>query len=287
MKVTLLGTSSAEGWPALFCGCEACGKARRLGGKNIRTRCSAIVDDRLKIDVPPDILTQVVQNNLDLRCLAAILFTHAHADHCAPNELQYRGHYFVPKPYADRLALYGSKDVVSTIMRCLSPDGSPLNPERFPLRLHSMTAGSTVSVYDYRVTPILANHDPSQECFNYIIEDDAGATLLYAADTGWYTPSTWEFLKQFKLDGIVVEATKGLQEDGYAGHLSIPEVIKFRSRLIDCGVFRHDAPMVTTHVSHLSGLMHDEMQALLEPHHILAGYDGMVFTVTGDHARKK
>ncbi len=280
MKVTLLGTSSAEGWPALFCGCEACGEARRLGGKNIRTRCSAIIDDRLKIDLPPDILTQVVQNRLDLRCLSAILFTHAHADHCAPNELQYRGHYFVPKPYGDRLALYGSRDVVSTIMETLSPDGALLDPLRFPLRLHTLTANAAINVSDYRVTPIHANHDPSQECFNFIIEDESGASLLYAADTGWYAPETWEFLKQFKLDGIVIEATKGMQEDGYEGHLSIPQVIEFRARLIEDGVFRSDAPMVTTHVSHLCGLMHEEMEALLAPHNILAGYDGMVFQVT-------
>jgi phosphoribosyl 1,2-cyclic phosphate phosphodiesterase len=279
MKVTLLGTSSAEGWPALFCGCEACGAARRLGGKNIRTRCSAIVDDRLKIDLPPDILTQVVQNGLDLRCLTAILFTHAHADHCAPNELQYRGHYFVPKPFTDRLNLYGSRDVISTIMQCLSPDGSLMDQARYPLRLHTMTAYAALTISDYHVTPISANHDPAQECFNFIIEDEFGTTLLYATDTGWYSPETWEHLAQYKFDGVVIEATKGMQEDGYEGHLSIPQVIEFRNRLIDSGIFRPNGVMVTTHVSHLCGLMHEEMEALLAPHNILAGYDGMVFQV--------
>lgn len=277
MKVTLLGTSSAEGWPALFCGCEACGKARKLGGKNIRTRCSAIVDDRLKIDLPPDILTQVVQNRLDLRCISAILFTHAHDDHCAAAQLQYRGHYFVPKPFNDSLALYGSRDVVAAINRFISPDGGIPDPAKYPLRLHPMQANATVVISDYRVTAIPANHDPSQECFNFIIQDDSGSTLLYATDTGWYTAATWEFLKQFTIDGIVLEATKGMQEDGYEGHLSIPQVIAFRNRLIDDGVFRADAPMVTTHVSHLSGLMHEDMESLLAPHGIIAGYDGMTF----------
>jgi len=34
MKVKILGTAAAEGWPALFCRCPACQRARKLGGKN-------------------------------------------------------------------------------------------------------------------------------------------------------------------------------------------------------------------------------------------------------------
>jgi phosphoribosyl 1,2-cyclic phosphate phosphodiesterase len=279
MKVTLLGTSSAEGWPALFCGCDACGKARKSGGKDIRTRCSAIVDDRLQLDFPPDILAQVIHSRLDLRCLAAILFTHAHDDHCAAAQLQYRGHYFVPKPFTDRLGLYGSRDVVAAIRRGLDLDGDTPDQDRYPFRLNTLTANLTIQVSDYQITPIPANHDPSQECFNFIIQDEFGATLLYATDTGWYQPSTWQVLQRFKLDAVVLEATKGMQEDGYAGHLSIPQVIEFREKLIDEGIFLPDSPMVTTHVSHLCGLMHHELEALLAPHKILAGYDGMVFHV--------
>src|SRR5579883_2993882 len=110
MKVTLLGTSSAEGWPGLFCHCPACEKARRFGGKNIRTRSSALIDDVLKIDFPPDTLHHVIQFNLDLRCLRALLFTHAHDDHFSAPELQYMGPYFVPAPIEERLPIYGPSD---------------------------------------------------------------------------------------------------------------------------------------------------------------------------------
>ena len=33
MKLQYLGTAAAEGWPALFCNCSACIKAKELGGK--------------------------------------------------------------------------------------------------------------------------------------------------------------------------------------------------------------------------------------------------------------
>ena len=54
MQFTYLGTAAAEGWPAVFCRCKYCLEAQRLGGKNIRTRSQAIVNDDLLIDLPPD-----------------------------------------------------------------------------------------------------------------------------------------------------------------------------------------------------------------------------------------
>ena len=47
MQFQYLGTAAAEGWPAVFCRCKYCLEAQRLGGKNIRTRSQAIVNDDL------------------------------------------------------------------------------------------------------------------------------------------------------------------------------------------------------------------------------------------------
>ena len=54
MKLQYFGTAAAEGWPALFCGCDACRRAREAGGRNIRTRSQALIDDKLLIDFPAD-----------------------------------------------------------------------------------------------------------------------------------------------------------------------------------------------------------------------------------------
>lgn len=268
MKITLLGTSGAEGWPGLFCRCEACGKARKLGGKNLRTRNSALIDDVLKIDFPPDTLHHVIRYNLDLRCMRALLFTHAHDDHFSAAELQYRGPYFVPTPIADRLPIYGPADVI----HCLE---HRLDLERDPYTVQTLPLWKTVRIGDYLVTPIKAQHDPSQDCYNYIIRDMEGVTLLWASDTGWYEKETWDFLAPFSFDAVVVECTKGPHEGGYMAHLCIPEVIRMREKLIGMGAFSDDGLMVTTHFSHMGGLMHEELEARLNPHNILVGYDGM------------
>jgi len=44
MEIQYLGTAAAEGFPALFCDCETCKKARNTGGKDVRTRTQSIVD---------------------------------------------------------------------------------------------------------------------------------------------------------------------------------------------------------------------------------------------------
>ena len=54
MKLQFLGTSAAEGIPALFCNCPACQYAYKTGGKEIRMRAGAMLDDVIKIDFGPD-----------------------------------------------------------------------------------------------------------------------------------------------------------------------------------------------------------------------------------------
>ncbi|HPC76977.1 MAG TPA: carbon-phosphorus lyase, partial [bacterium] len=44
MEIMFLGTAAAEGWPGVFCSCDYCKKARELGGKNIRTRSSVLIE---------------------------------------------------------------------------------------------------------------------------------------------------------------------------------------------------------------------------------------------------
>ena len=104
MRIRYLGTAAAEGWPALFCRCEACRKAASLGGKNIRTRAQAVIDDRILMDLGPDTYLHMLHQGLDLPAIHTLLVTHAHQDHWYPLELLLRG-----EPYA--CLLYTSRCV--------------------------------------------------------------------------------------------------------------------------------------------------------------------------------
>ena len=54
MKIKFLGTAAAEGVPAIGCCCEVCKKARALGGRNIRSRSQALINNDLLIEFNPD-----------------------------------------------------------------------------------------------------------------------------------------------------------------------------------------------------------------------------------------
>lgn len=272
MKIRLFGTSAAEGWPGLFCNCTACIRAKELGGKNIRTRSSGLIDGALKIDFPPDSLIHVHQHGLDLRKIEALLFTHAHDDHFALAELQYRSSGFNPNPLTQDLPVFGPPDVISELDR-RSRQGE------MPLKLTTLSAWKTTEIAGFQVTPIIAQHDTSITCFNYLIQDTQAKTLLYASDTGWYRDETWEFLAGKRIDGIVAECTNGPKENAYSGHMSIGDVVRMREKLIESGSFRPENKMIATHFSHHGALMHDELEARLNPYNIDPAYDGIEFEI--------
>lgn len=87
MKLTYLGTAAAEGWPAAFCNCDGCRAARRLGGRNIRTRSQALVDDALLLDFPCDAWLHALRQGLDFSAVRWLLVTHSHTDHFYPPSL--------------------------------------------------------------------------------------------------------------------------------------------------------------------------------------------------------
>jgi len=268
MEIRLLGTGSAEGCPGLFCGCTICERSRVLGGRNLRSRTSALVDGVLKIDFPADTLHHVLTQNLDLTRLRALLFTHAHNDHFAVRELQYRAWMFVPRPLTDPLAVFGPCDVIQQVHAELDLDEARITTTGLMAWTPATVAGRTV-------TPIPANHSPDLTCFNFLVSDGR-TTLLYATDTGWYAEDTWGVLERQRLDAVVVECSKGMDENGYRAHLSVPEVIRFRRRLVESGSLPAAAPVVTTHHSHLSGMLHEDLEAALNPQGIQVGWDGLV-----------
>jgi phosphoribosyl 1,2-cyclic phosphate phosphodiesterase len=271
MQIRLLGTSAAEGWPGLFCECDACRNARRLGGKNLRSRASALIDENLKIDLPPDTLHHVLSGFLDMTKVEHLLFTHVHDDHFAVRELQYSSWMFVPQPITRILNVYGPVDAIVRMRE-------ELELNTLPLAVHCLAPWEMAEAGDYEITPILAQHDSERVCLNYLISK-GGNTLLYATDTGWWDEATWSFLATRKVDAVVIECTKGLNPNGYKAHLSVPEVIKVRKRLLTDGVIAEDVRFVTTHHSHLSGLLHEELEAHLNPHGIEVGFDGFEFEI--------
>ncbi len=246
-------------------------RSRALRGKNLRSRSSALIDGTLKIDLSSDTLHHVLTQGLDMTRVDRLLVTHAHHDHFAVRELQYASWMFVPQSNGWRLQVLCPPDAAQQL-------ADELDLGTLPISVHCLAPWERVNTGPWGITPVLAQHDPEYVCYNYLIERN-GRTLLYATDTGWYGEGTWSFLGNVKIDGAVIECTKGLDEGGYRAHLSIPELIRMRERLLENGILKARAPVVTTHHSHLCGLLHEELESHLTPNGIEVGFDGMVFQI--------
>ena len=87
MRIQYWGTAAAEAYPAMFCTCEACCRALEKGGKNIRTRASALIDQSVMIDFSPDTNYNRLRYGYRMSQLQALCITHAHSDHLSVAEL--------------------------------------------------------------------------------------------------------------------------------------------------------------------------------------------------------
>lgn len=268
MTIRLLGTGAADGIPALYSDSEVSRYAREHGGKDVRTRSAALVDGHLKLDLPPDTHAQLIRDRLDARDWSAILFTHSHADHFAVEELQYALIPFNQFEYAG-FAIFGNAEICRRI-RHAYPD--------WPFEIHETHSTVPFVHAEYTITPIHAYHKLEEDAHNFIIQDGQ-KTLLYGTDTGIWQERTWEFLKQYTLDGLVIECTDGFCGTDYDGHLDIQECISVVERLRSQGTVASHTAIFTTHHGHNGKATHAQLEDALQPVGIQVGFDGVEFTI--------
>jgi phosphoribosyl 1,2-cyclic phosphate phosphodiesterase len=268
MKILLNGTGGADGIPALFTPSRVGDYAREHKGKDIRTRTGALIDGHLKIDFGPETNFQCARDGVDARDWSAIFFTHSHEDHLSVAEIQYMLYPFNLNTFAPITIFANAR--VSELLNQRFPD--------WPLEIVETQSFSAFDYMGYEVIPISAYHKLDEDSQNIIFKRD-GVTFLYATDTGIWREPTWEFLKDLQIDGMVIECTDGKNFSGYHGHLNIEDCLAVVGRMQSQGSLKPSAKIVTTHHSHYGDATHAELEALLNPHGIDVGYDGMEFEI--------
>ena len=275
MKLTYLGTAAAEGWPALFCRCEYCKKALERGGKNLRTRSQAMVNDDLLIDFPADSFSHMQQNGLNFSAVKTLLITHSHMDHFSPTDLHLRStSYYAHDLSTPNLTLYGNERVMKLLEReRITREEEPNDTGISAVEIEAykpFTAGK------YRVTALPAFHAMNEKAFVYLIEDGE-KTLLYLHDTGELFDEVYEYLAANKVraDLISYDCTYVALPSG-GGHMGLDSCPKVRARLETIGVSDEKTVSVVNHFSHNGKLIHDELEPAAKEIGFLTSYDGMV-----------
>jgi len=267
MQVQFLGTAAAEGWPALFCECDACVRARALGGKNVRTRSSVNIGENFKVDWPPDTYLHVLQHGLNLSRVQHLFITHSHYDHFSPPDFLMRMEPFAHMKDETPLHVYGNLEVLKRI-RALER-----NPIELNLALYSAEPFNVLEVDRFRVTPLLADHSPDEVSLIYLFES-GGKTILHGYDSGWFPEETWDALRGYTLDLAILDCTYG-PSPGMKYHMGIDGVLKTKERMLSEQIADKDTAFVATHFSHNGGLLHEELASKLGTENVQVAFDGL------------
>ena len=270
MKLHFYGTGASEGFPALFCQCENCVKARKLGGKNIRTRASLQVDEDLLIDFSQDTYAHVLYGGLDLTKIRHLLVTHSHSDHfCYADIANVLPPMAVTEP-GRSLHVYGNGAVTDRLAGIL--EHFQEDPER--MCLHRVRPFEQFEAGRYGVTSLKADHMKSEDARLYVIQRD-GKTFLYGQDSAMLPEETWEAMGKFRFDCVLLDCTSVDKARHFETHMGFEENLAIKERMEREGMVDGRTIFIATHFVHTFAPFHDRLTKLFAPWGFIPAYDGM------------
>ena len=270
MRINFYGTGASEGFPSMFCDCKHCRKARKLGGKNIRTRSSCGVDDELLIDFSGDSYAHTVYGGLDMRKVRHVLITHNHMDHFMPEDMM-----TIAPPCAYRkinvpLKIYGSRDVGDNLAHAREKSRASEQHIQFVEAVDNVP----MMIGAYKVTPIKTIHDPATDCFIYLVEHN-GKALLYGHDSAPFSEHVWQVISDYKLDCVVLDCTCVLHTRTFDNHMCFADNTAIRSRMLQNGIATCTTSFIATHFYHNYAPLDDQITPIMQREGFIAAYDGL------------
>lgn len=273
MKIKYLGTAAAEGIPGIFCDCENCRRSRKLGGRNIRTRSQAIVDDKILIDFPADTYMHFLNYNLPLTKIKTCIITHSHSDHLYPLEIEMRRDGYAHVDSGEALTFYSAESGYNMISDVIKECGIP----ETDVKLVKIEPYETFEAEEYKITPIKAEHDKKSTPVVYAIEN-SGKSIFYVNDTSELSEESMKVLckreKPFNL--ISLDCTGGCTDITYIGHLCLKRCIAVKKQFLNCGIADADTVFVLNHFSHnAESVVYDDFVKIAEKYGFIVSYDGL------------
>ncbi|MBR3804597.1 MAG: hypothetical protein IKJ14_04575 [Clostridia bacterium] len=275
MKIQFLGTAAAEGFPGSFCNCEYCQNVRNLGEKYYRTRCQSIIDGKILIDMPADTYFHFLKYGIRGDQIKTVIFTHTHADHFYPNELDMRGAGYGKNMEVQKLNLLIPKDATERINGLYKHTKDIMN-------VVVAEPYKTVKFGDYEITPLKARHGYGVIHANIYLIKKGDKAFLYGHDTGYFYDEVFDYLKDNNvyLSGLTLDccyASLPISDEG--GHMGYPNVERVLNRLEELGVIDGNTKRVINHFSHNVNPVQEVIEKESKHLNCIVAYDGMTLEI--------
>lgn len=257
----------------MFCTCDTCARARRSGGKNIRTRSQALLDDTILIDFPADTYFHVITHGINLEKIKHCIITHPHSDHFYPSDLEMRGIGFAVTNN-NPLNFYGTQIVFETVNQFIS-EYNLKNDNR--IMSHLVIPYKPFFIEDYQIIALPADHTEDIFPVVYIIIKN-NTCMLYAHDTGIFEDTVWNWLKssRIRFDFVSLDCTAGLLTGWEHGHLGLDTCAVFAERLEKSGAADSNTKYCINHFSHNCLADYDEILPKASKLGFDVSYDGKI-----------
>ncbi len=269
MKIKFLGTAAFEAIPGLFCECDTCKRARKLGKKEIRSRSQALIDEQLLIDFPADTTMHFLNYGLDMANINHCLITHSHSDHLYPKDalILVDGYSHMHDGY--EMNFYITELAGKTLFE--------VTENISKARCHTIAPFDVFRAGKYTVTALPAIHDPKSGPVIYQISDGE-KTMLYGNDTHFFHDDVWAYWEKTAphFDFVTLDCTNAFLPMTYVGHMSFEENIKVKEKMIEMGIADENTIFVSNHFSHNgTHVLYEEFEPLAKKEGFLTSYDGM------------
>ena len=281
-EIQILGSSAAEGIPAVFCNCRVCRYAWENGGKDVRMRTCYKLNDHVRIDYGPDSLAQEFKYKLHSENLKHLFISHNHEDHWVMNHMIYRMPGFSVVDEDNILNIYGNEGVIRALYKFLWGKlyyTGDLKKFRInPVVLETFKP-VILEEEDMEFWPMKADHMVgfAGEFPQFYVFRSGSSWAMIAHDTGYFREETWQFLeeKKFKFDLVISDCSGGIG-DSERVHMAGKWVVKAKELLEKIGSVTASTQYYINHISHNGKATHAELEAYYNPHGIQVGYDGLI-----------
>lgn len=251
--ITLLGVGSSAGTPVVGCQCNTCTSTNL---KNKRTRCSSIITlangKNILIDTGPDLRNQSLREGLTN--VDAVLFTHAHADHCHGID-DLRAFCQINKK---QIPLFGNKFVMDQIINKFKY--AMIDPKDFweipVLKPHIIDA--PFEIFDTTIIPIPVYHGKT------LINGYRVGNIAYITDVSEIPSSSMTLL-----EGLDVLLLDCLRKKPHFTHLGYDESINVAQKI----------KAKATYLIHMTHDLDYDVVKNIVPQGVYVGYDGLKLTV--------